>query len=114
MFGRPIAISARHYNTRLPSYCDPHIDKSGRLYHPNYALFRLAYVLGNIMEDAVSFRPVPYTAIQEHDKQLVLWMEDLPPELDLDEYRIARYLASPDNSTRRLGVQIYKVVTFQR
>lgn len=105
MFGRPPAISARHYNTRLPSYCDPCLDKTGRIYLPNFALFRLAYLLGNIMEDAVSFRPVSYSAIQEHDRQLVQWMEGLPPELDLDEYRIARYLASPDNSVRRLGVQ---------
>ena len=105
MFGRPTSISARHYNTHLPSYCDPSVDKTGRLYLPNIALFRLAYVLGDIMEDAVSFRAVPYSSIQEQDGQLVRWMEALPPELDLDEYRIARYLASPDNSVRRLGVQ---------
>jgi hypothetical protein len=32
-------------------------------------------------------------------------MENLPPELDLDEYRVARNLASSNNNMRRLGVQ---------
>jgi len=105
MFGRPLAIASHHFNTRLPSYCDPELDKSGRLYLPNIALFKLAYVLGGIMEDAVSFRAVSYAAIQESDKLLVQWMEELPQELDLDEYRLARSLASPVTSVRRLGVQ---------
>ncbi|KAI0786459.1 hypothetical protein C8Q75DRAFT_771832 [Abortiporus biennis] len=105
MFGRPPAISSRHYNTRLPSYCEPELDSTGRLYQPNLALFRLACVLGEIMDDAVSFKAVPYSCIQEHDKQLIQWMESLPNELDLDEYHIARALASPTTSVRRLGVQ---------
>lgn len=105
MFGRPLAIASHHFNTRLPSYCDPELDKSGRLYLPNIALFKLAYVLGGIMEDAVSFRAVSYASIQDSDKLLVQWMDELPPELDLDEYRLARSLASPVTSVRRLGVQ---------
>jgi hypothetical protein len=32
-------------------------------------------------------------------------MESLPPELDLDDFRIARALTSPDTVVRRLGVQ---------
>jgi hypothetical protein len=32
-------------------------------------------------------------------------MESLPPELDLDEFRIARALTSPDTVVRRSGVQ---------
>ncbi|KAI0079750.1 hypothetical protein K474DRAFT_565198 [Panus rudis PR-1116 ss-1] len=105
MFGRPLAISSHHFNTRLPADCDPNIDKSGRLYVPNIALFRLANILGEIMEDAVSFRAVSYTSIQEGDKLLTRWMDTLPPELDLDEYRVARSLGSPITSVRRLGVQ---------
>lgn len=69
MFGRPLAIASNHYNTRLPSFCDPALDKAGRLYLPNIALFKLAYVLGDIMDDAVSFRPVPYSSIQNNDKK---------------------------------------------
>ncbi|KAH8105515.1 fungal-specific transcription factor domain-containing protein [Cristinia sonorae] len=105
MFGRPLAISSHHFNTRFPSYCDPELDPTGRLYLPNIALFKLAYILGDIMNDAVSFRAVPYSSIQESDRSLVHWEENLPQEMDLDEYRIARSLASPVTSLRRTGVQ---------
>ncbi|KAH9894157.1 hypothetical protein C8Q73DRAFT_506017 [Cubamyces lactineus] len=105
MFGRPLAIASHHFNTQLPSYCDPALDKSGRLYLPNIALFRLAYILGDIMDDAVSFRAVQYASVQDKDKLLTDWYESLPPELDLDEFRIARSLASPITAVRRVGVQ---------
>ncbi|KAJ6567296.1 fungal-specific transcription factor domain-containing protein [Mycena vulgaris] len=105
MFGRPITISSHHFDTQLPSYCDPAVDKTGRLYLPNIALFRLAFILGDIMDDAVSVRPVPYDSVQANDRALTQWMDNLPAELDLDEYRIARNLASPNLATRRLGVQ---------
>ncbi|KAG5654658.1 hypothetical protein H0H81_009906 [Sphagnurus paluster] len=105
MFGRPLVIASHHFDTQLPSYCDPTIDKSGRLYLPNIALFRLAYILGDIMDDAVSVRPVPYESVQANDRALTQWMEELPSELDLDEYRVARSLASQNAATRRIGVQ---------
>ncbi|KAI9063445.1 hypothetical protein FKP32DRAFT_1651128 [Trametes sanguinea] len=105
MFGRPLAIASHHFNTQLPSYCDPAIDKMGRLFLPNLALFRLAYILGDIMDDAVSFRAVQYSSVQERDRQLTDWYDSLPTELDLDEFRIARSLASPITAVRRVGVQ---------
>src|SRR6188768_608635 len=105
MFGRPISIASHHFDTQLPSYCDPSLDKSGRLYLPNIALFRLAFILGDIMDDAVSIRPVPYENVQANDRALTQWMDNLPHELDLDEYRVARSLASSNIATRRLGVQ---------
>ena len=105
MFGRPLAIASHHFNTALPSSCDLGVDKSTRLYLPNLALFKLAYILGDIMDDAVSFRAVPYASVQERDRLLSEWYAALPEELDLDEYRIARSLASPITSVRRLGVQ---------
>ncbi|KAJ7162629.1 fungal-specific transcription factor domain-containing protein [Mycena crocata] len=105
MFGRPITISSHHFDTQLPSYCDPSVDKSGRLYLPNIALFRLAFILGDIMDDAVSVRPVPYDSVMANDRALTQWMDNLPSELDLDEYRLARNLASSNLATRRLGVQ---------
>ncbi|KAH9943012.1 uncharacterized protein BXZ73DRAFT_87457 [Epithele typhae] len=105
MFGRPLAIAGHHFNTQFPTYCDPKLDKLQRLYLPNIALFKLAYILGDIMDDAVSFRAVPYTSVQEKDKALTDWYDSLPSELDLDEFRIARALASPITSVRRLGVQ---------
>lgn len=105
MFGRPLAFASHHFDTQLPSYCDPTLDKSGRLYLPNIALFRLAFILGDIVDDALSIRTVPYESVQANDRALVQWMENLPPELDLDEYRVARSLASPNLAVRRLGVQ---------
>ncbi|KAI0685992.1 hypothetical protein BC835DRAFT_1523216 [Cytidiella melzeri] len=105
MFGRPLAIASHHYNTRLPSDCDRTIDKSGRLYLPNIALFKLAACLGHIMNDAVSFQPVSYSSIEAHDRRLTDWFDELPEELDLDEFRVMRSLASPITSVRRLGVQ---------
>ncbi|KAF9468850.1 fungal-specific transcription factor domain-containing protein [Collybia nuda] len=105
MFGRPLIIASHHFDTQLPSYCDPALDKTGRLYLPNIALFRLAFILGDIMDDAVSVRPVPYESVQANDRALTQWMENLPSELDLDEYRVARSLASPNTAIRRLGVQ---------
>ncbi|KAF8639937.1 hypothetical protein AX17_001187 [Amanita inopinata Kibby_2008] len=105
MFGRPISIASHHFDTHLPSYCDPAIDKTGRLYLPNIALLRLAYILGDIMDDAVSVRPVPYENVQANDRALTQWMENLPQELDLDDFRVARSLASPNLNVQRLGVQ---------
>ncbi|KAF8076015.1 fungal-specific transcription factor domain-containing protein [Lyophyllum atratum] len=105
LFGRPLVIASHHFDTQLPSYCDPAVDKTGRLYLPNIALFRLAFILGDIMDDAVSVRPVPYESVQANDRALTQWMEELPTELDLDEYRVARSLASPNTATRRIGVQ---------
>ncbi|KAI0751252.1 hypothetical protein C8Q80DRAFT_561406 [Daedaleopsis nitida] len=105
MFGRPLSIASHHFNTHLPMYCETAIDKSQRLYLPNIALFKLAYVLGDIMDDAVSFRAVPYSSVQEKDRMLTEWYDALPSELDLDDYRIARSLASPITAVRRLGVQ---------
>ncbi|KAG1773830.1 hypothetical protein EDD22DRAFT_984110 [Suillus occidentalis] len=107
MFGRPLAVASHHFDTQLPSVSPmtPTNPPQPRLYAPNLALFRLAYVLGDIMDSAVSLRSVSYDTIMAHDKALANWMDTLPQELDLDEFRIARALASPDTVTRRLGVQ---------
>ncbi|KIP09834.1 hypothetical protein PHLGIDRAFT_102139 [Phlebiopsis gigantea 11061_1 CR5-6] len=105
MFGRPISIASNHFNTRLPSYCDSTLTGSERLYLPNVALFKLAFILGDIMDDAVSFQPVKYESIQESDRKLTKWLDDLPPELDLDDYAVTKSLGSAVISVRRLGVQ---------
>lgn len=57
------------------------------------------------MDDAVSVRPVPYESVQQNDRALTQWMESLPPELDMDEFKVARSLASSNVAVRRLGVQ---------
>jgi hypothetical protein len=106
MFGRPISIASHHFDTQLPEPVDRahHLDEP-RIYLPNLHLFRLAYILGDIMDSAISMRPVAYETVQAHDRSLTQWMDTLPPELDLDEFRVARSLASPNTTTRRLGVQ---------
>ncbi|KAI6035557.1 fungal-specific transcription factor domain-containing protein [Pisolithus orientalis] len=106
MFGRPLAIASHHFDTQLPSANDPvQYPSEPRIYLPNLALFRLAYILGDIMDSAVSLRPVPYEVVQANDRSLTQWMDSLPSELDLDEFKVARSLASPDVTTRRIGVQ---------
>ena len=106
MFGRPISIASHHFDTQLPEPSDPiHHPDEPRIYLPNRHLFRLAYILGDIMDSAVSMRPVAYETVQAHDRALTQWMETLPEELALDEFRVARSLASPNTTTRRLGVQ---------
>lgn len=66
----------------MPSHVDPTIDKTGRLFLPNITMFRLADIVGDIVDDAVSIRAVPYSRVLERDKDLVAWMDDLPRELD--------------------------------
>ncbi|KAF9821044.1 hypothetical protein IEO21_01021 [Rhodonia placenta] len=105
MFGRPLHIAPHHFDTQLPTYCDPALDKSGRLYLPNLALFRLGYILGDIMDDAVSFRVVSYSTIQEKDMLLENWYNSLPTELHLDHCTLARCLASTEIGLRRIAVQ---------
>lgn len=70
----------------MPSHVDTSIDKTGRLFLPNIYMFKLADILGDIVDDAVSIRPVPYSRVLEHDKDLVEWMDDLPRELDRESH----------------------------
>jgi hypothetical protein len=105
MFGRPIAIASHHFDTELPSYCDPEVDPSGKLYEANVHLFRLAFILGDIMDDAVSLRPVPYKSVLAKDRILQEWWDTLPTELDIDDYTLVGLLASSTTSKRRIGVQ---------
>lgn len=105
MFGRPISIASHHFDTQLPSYCDPEVDPSGKLYEANIHLFRLSFILGDIMDDAVSLRPVPYESVLAKDRTLQEWWDALPTELDMDDYSLASFLASSMTSKRRIGVQ---------
>ena len=105
MFGRPLAIASHHFNTQLPSYCPSELDKTGKFYLPNIALFRLAFILGEIMENAVSLRPVVYETFKHNDQLLVEWLETLPPEIDLDYPDLSQALLSPVTDRRRIAVQ---------
>ena len=105
MFGRPLAIASHHFNTQLPSYCPPELDKTGKFYLANIAIFRLAFILGEIMENAVSLRPVTYETFKRNDKLLIEWSETLPPEIDLDYPDLSQALFSPATGRRRIAVQ---------
>ncbi|KIJ26036.1 Glucooligosaccharide oxidase [Sphaerobolus stellatus SS14] len=105
MFGRPLSICNHHFDTQFPGAFDPAYDPSGRLHLPYLHLFRLAEAMGDIMDDAVSVRPVPYERVIGQDQVLARWLDTLPAELNLDDYRLARALSSKELATRRTGAQ---------
>ena len=105
MFGRPLAICNHHFDTQFPGQFDPMYDPTGRLHLPHLHLFRLAESMGDIMDDAVSVRPVPYERVIAQDQVLARWLDSLPPELNLDDYRLARALSSKELPIRRTGAQ---------
>ena len=57
------------------------------------------------MDDAVSLRPVPYESVLANDRKLEEWWDTLPTELNMDDYTLVDFLASPTTSKRCLGVQ---------
>lgn len=103
--GRPLAIASHHYDVLLPSPDNFNMPPNNGYYRPNISLIQLAHCLGEIMDDAVSVRPVPYESVIQKDKMLQDWYEGLPEDLKLDEFQISRALASPSVDQRRLGVQ---------
>jgi hypothetical protein len=105
LFGRPISIASHHFDTQLPSSFDSEVDPSGRLFDANIHLFRLASILGDIMDDALSLRPVPYESVLAKDRILQEWWDTLPTELDMDDYSLVSFLTSSITSKRRIGVQ---------
>ncbi|KAF7978315.1 hypothetical protein HWV62_925 [Athelia sp. TMB] len=105
LFGRPVGIASHHFDTQMPADCDINFDVSGRSSLPHVATFKLSAILGDVMSDAVSLRPVPYENVLAHDRALAHWLENLPDELNLDGYQLTRSLASSIPATRRIGVQ---------
>ncbi|KAA1475376.1 hypothetical protein DENSPDRAFT_422809 [Dentipellis sp. KUC8613] len=105
MLGRPLAIATYHFDTRLPSYGDPSADKSGRLHAANIALFRLAHVMGDIVDGIVAVAPVPYVTVVAKDRLLLEWSDSVTPDLDFNHVSLARGLASHVTSSRRVAVQ---------
>jgi hypothetical protein len=105
LFGRPISIASHHFDTGLPMYVDPAIDETGRIFLPNLALFRLAHILGDIVDKALAVHPISYDSVRANDRALQDWYHELPQELLLDEYRTARGLSSDDTATKRFAVQ---------
>ena len=71
----------------------------------NIQLFRLGFILGNIIDDALSLRPVPYESVLARDRFLQEWWDKLPTELVMDDYTVVSFLASSTTSKRRIAVQ---------
>jgi hypothetical protein len=71
----------------------------------NIHVFRFGFILGNIMDDALSLRPVPYESVLEKDRFLQEWWDKLPTELDIDDYTVVSFLSSSTTSKQRIAVQ---------
>ncbi|KAG8747502.1 hypothetical protein FRC10_000638 [Ceratobasidium sp. 414] len=84
---------------------DPAVSAATNQMLPYLHSFKLTLILGDVMTDATSCRPVPYDRILAHDKDLEAWFKQLPHDLDMDDYRLASLLSSRSSSSLRLGVQ---------
>lgn len=104
MFGRPYAVSSRHFDTSLPVAYNTVDDKSSPVYTVHILLFRLAYLMGELM-DATSLRSAPYGTILDHDRLLQEWLESLPADIVMDDVTLAQSITAPLAATRRSGVQ---------
>lgn len=104
LLGRPLGISNHHFDTCMPGPLDPSIDPSQRQHLPLVLIFRLVEILGVMMDDVVSVRPVPHERIMAHDKNLQQWFESFPEELNFDDYQMAKALSSDILSVRREGL----------
>ncbi len=103
--GRPLAFVSHHFDAQLPSYCDPQVDPSGKLFDANILLFKLTYILGDFLDDALSLRPVPYESVLAKDRALQKWWDTFLTELEMDDYTLVNFLDSPTTSKQRMGVQ---------
>jgi hypothetical protein len=104
LLGRPLCIANHHFDTQLPSpQFEPagEADGPGSSYVAALALFKLALIVGGVVDDALSLRPVPYAHIPAHDRAIVEWMEGLPRAWELSEDEIAAGLQSDDLTARR-------------
>lgn len=104
MFGRPYAVSSRHFDTSLPVAYNTVDDKSSPVYTVHILLFRLAYLMGELM-DATSLRSAPYGTILDHDRLLQEWLESLPADIVMDDVTLSQSITAPLAATRRTGVQ---------
>jgi hypothetical protein len=106
LLGRPLSVANHHFDTELPSaQFEPAPGMSGCTYVAALVSFRLAAVLGGMVDDALALRPVPYEDVQQHDRALVQWMEELPSEWEFSETQLAAHLRADDLGRSRLVVQ---------
>lgn len=89
----------------MDNITDPSVGVATNPALPYLHQFKLVLILGDVMTDATSCRPVSYDRILAHDKELESWFQHLPHDLAVDDYHLASLLSSQTLSARRLGVQ---------
>ncbi|KAF8335413.1 uncharacterized protein EI90DRAFT_3048299 [Cantharellus anzutake] len=105
LFGRPLAVRSDHFDTKYPvSDATPSRTATGSsqklvVNHPSAPLshlfalaqFRLAAIIGEVVSDATSVKPVPYDRVKELDKSLEDWesmLPEIPYNSNMDRYGI--------------------------
>jgi hypothetical protein len=71
LLGRPLSIAEHHFDTEVPSHLDEASLSGGRYFVASTARMRLTKLLGGMMDDAVSLKPIPYSSIMNHERALV-------------------------------------------
>ncbi|TFY52298.1 hypothetical protein EVJ58_g10098 [Rhodofomes roseus] len=102
--GRPIRISSEHFDVKLPAH-NPNSAGEDRRYLPNIALFKLMYVSAATSDEAMANIKVTLPILQERDKLLTDWFDELPKEVFQDDRSLTDNLISPMPAVRRLAVQ---------
>lgn len=102
--GRPIRISADHFDVKLPAY-NPHGVGEERRFLPNIALFKLMHISAATSDEAMANIKVTLPILQERDRLLTDWFDELPKEVFMGRQELTDNLISPIPHVRRLAVQ---------
>ncbi|KAH9930825.1 uncharacterized protein B0H18DRAFT_1143185 [Fomitopsis serialis] len=102
--GRPIRIASDHFDVKLPAH-NPNSVGSDRIHLPNIALFKLMYISAATSDEAMANIRVTLPILQQRDKLLTDWFDELPKEVFQDGQELTNNLVSPMPAVRRLAVQ---------
>lgn len=108
LFGRPLAIANHHFDTQFPmeDVQDTTATAAANPLLPYLHNYRLAIAIGNMMDDILSIRPIPYDRVLEHDRALEAWHDGLPPDMLHNDYQLSRSLSPAATlASSRLAVQ---------
>jgi len=89
------------FSTQFPVESCAKLDATGPAHAGSFHLhsFRFIRLLGDILDTAVSLRPIPYDHILAHDRDLDEWLRAIPPAFDLDKVKLALALSASSNLT---------------
>lgn len=101
LFGRPPGVTNNHFSTQFPVESCTKLDSTGPAHTGSFHLhsFRLVHLLGDILDTAVSLRPISYDRILTHDEALDEWLRGIPPVFDMDKVKLALALSANSNTT---------------